>query len=89
MDRKRAVITGTGVVSPVGNTTDDFWNSLKEGKNGIGPITRFQLTDEFKVTLAAEVKDFDATQYIDKRKAKRMALFAQYAMVGAIQALSA
>lgn len=88
MDRKRAVITGTGVVSPVGNTTDDFWNSLKEGKNGIGPITRFQLTDEFKVTLAAEVKDFDATQYIDKRKAKRMALFAQYAMVGAIQALS-
>ena len=88
MDRKRAVITGTGVVSPVGNTTDDFWNSLKVGKNGIGPITRFNLTDDFKVSLAAEVKDFDATQYIDKRKAKRMALFAQYAMVGAIQALA-
>ena len=88
MDRKRAVITGTGVVSPVGNTTDDFWNSLKVGKNGIGPITRFNLTDDFKVSLAAEVKDFDATQYIDKRKAKRIALFAQYAMVGAIQALA-
>ena len=88
MDRKRAVITGTGVVSPVGNTTDDFWNSLKVGKNGIGPITRFNLTDDFKVSLAAEVKDFDATQYIDKRKAKRMALFAQYAMVGAILALA-
>ena len=88
MDRKRAVITGTGVVSPVGNTTDDFWNSLKVGKNGIRPITRVKLTDHFKVSLAAEVKDFDATQYIDKRKAKRMALFAQYAMVGAIQALA-
>ena len=76
------------MVSPVGNTTDDFWNSLKVGKNGIGPITRFNLTDDFKVSLAAEVKDFDATQYIDKRKEKRMALFAQYAMVGAIQALA-
>ena len=62
---ERVVITGMGAVTPVGNDVQTFWESLKAGKCGVGPITKFDVS-EFKVKLAAEVKDFDVTQYVDK-----------------------
>lgn len=61
----RVVVTGLGVISPVGNDVAAFWQSLIEGKCGIGPITAFDTT-EYKVKIAAEVKDFDPLQYLDK-----------------------
>lgn len=76
---KRVVITGIGMISPVGIGKETFWNSMKEGKSGVGLITRFD-TDEYSVKIAAEVKDFDPTEYIDKKDAKRMDRFTQYAM---------
>ena len=66
---ERVVITGMGAITPVGNDVQTFWESLKAGKCGIGPITKFDVSD-YKVKLAAEVKDFDVTQYVDKREAR-------------------
>ena len=63
---ERVVITGMGAITPVGNDVPSFWESLKTGKCGIGPITKFDVSD-FKVKLGAEVKDFDPTQYMEKR----------------------
>ena len=82
----RVVITGIGAVTPLGLGKDELWKSLLEGKSGIGPITRFN-TDEFEVKIAAEVKDFDSKDYLDKREAKRMDRFTQYAVVAAMQAM--
>ena len=85
---RRVVITGAGVVSPVGSGAAAFFENLTEGVCGIGPITRFD-TEGFKVRLAAEVKDFDPEAAgIDRAQAKRMDLFAQYAMAAALQAVS-
>ena len=61
---KRVVVTGLGIVSPIGNTIDEFWNSLKEKKVGIGPLTRFDC-DDYKVKLAAEIKDFQPEKRTD------------------------
>ena len=83
---ERVVITGMGAITPVGNDVQTFWESLKAGKCGIGPITKFDVSD-FKVKLAAEVKDFDATKYVDKREARRMDLNCQFAMGAATQAV--
>lgn len=83
---RRVVITGMGAITPVGNTVDEFWTSLKEGKVGIGPITKFDTTD-FKVKMASEVKDFDPTLYMDFKAAKRMGIFSQYAVAAASQAV--
>ena len=82
----RVVITGMGVISPVGNDLDMFWNSLVAGKCGIGMITKFD-PDEFKVKVAAEVKDFDPSLYMDKNQRRKTDLFAQYAMATAVQAM--
>ena len=71
---RRVVVTGLGVVSPVGNNIDEMWASIKAGKHGIAPITRFD-TEGHKVTLAAEVKDFD---FGDRRAAKRLDIADQY-----------
>lgn len=79
---KRVVITGIGVVTPVGNNVEATWDSLKHGRHGIGKITHFDL-EGHKVTLAAEVKDFD---YGDKRAAKRLDLSDQYALIAAREA---
>lgn len=79
-------VTGLGIISPIGNTVEEFWNSLKEKKVGIGEITRFD-TSEFKAKLAAEVKDFDPQDYMDFKEAKRMELFSQYAVAAASQAI--
>ncbi len=83
---RRVVVTGMGAVTPIGLNVDEFWNSVKEGKTGIGPITRFDAT-EYKASLAAEVKDFVAKDYIDFKAAKRMELFSQYAVVAAKEAI--
>ncbi len=83
---KRVVVTGMGVISPVGNDIETFWNSLTSGKNGVGMITRFDTTDQ-KVKVAAEVKDFDPLQYIEKAQVRKMDLFTQYAMAAAAQAM--
>ncbi len=82
---RRVVITGLGALTPIGNNTNDFWNGIKEGKCGIDEITRFDISN-FKVKLAAEVKDFNAEDYFDRREAKRLDRFSQYAMVAAREA---
>ena len=82
---RRVVITGLGAVTPIGNNTNDFWEGIKEGKCGIDEITRFDITN-FKVKLAAELKDFNAEDYFDRREAKRLDRFSQYAMVAAREA---
>lgn len=83
---ERVVITGMGAVTPVGNDVPHFWESLVQGVCGIAPITRFDTAD-FKVKVAAEVKDFDPTEYIEPREAKRMDGFCHYAMAAAVQAV--
>ncbi len=83
--KRRVVITGLGAVTPIGNTADEFWSSIKEGKVGIGPITRFDTTD-YKVKIAAEVKDFVAKERMDVRAARRMDRFSQYAVAAAMEA---
>ena len=82
----RVVVTGMGAITPVGNDVDTFWNSLKQGTVGIGPITSFDTAD-YKVKLAAEVKDFDPKQYMDPKAAKRMEKFCQFAVCAAKEAI--
>ena len=76
-----------GTVTPIGNNVEEFWNNIKQGKNGIGPITYFDTAD-YRCKLAAEVKDFDPTQYMDKKSARRMEQFCQFAVVAAGQAIT-
>ena len=83
--KRRVVITGMGAVTPVGNTVEEFWNSLKAGTVGIGEITKFDTTD-YKVKIAAEVKGFAAKERMDFKAAKRMETFAQYAVAAAKEA---
>ncbi|ONI38706.1 beta-ketoacyl-[acyl-carrier-protein] synthase II [Candidatus Epulonipiscium fishelsonii] len=83
----RVVITGAGVVSPLGNSIDLFWNNIKNGVNGIGPITRFELDEDYKVSLAAEVKDFDSEKYISKKDARRLDRYTQFAVYAAKEAM--
>ncbi len=85
MDRK-VVITGMGAVTPIGNDVPSFWEGLQAGKCGVGPITRFD-TEEYKVKVAAEVKDFDPLRYMDKADARKYDLFCQYALAAAAQAV--
>ena len=80
--KRRVVITGLGAITPIGNSIESFWNSVKEGKNGIDNITFFDTT-EFKVKVAAEVKDFKAEDYISKKNAKRLDRYTQLALVAA------
>ena len=82
---RRVVITGLGAITPLGNNVEEFWKGIKEGKCGIDQITKFDTTD-FKVKLAAEVKGYDPEDYFEKREAKRLDLFSQYAMVAAREA---
>ena len=83
--KRRVVVTGLGAVTPIGNTVDDFWQNIREGKVGIGPITKFDTTD-YKVKLAAEVKDFKAADHMDAKAARRMEAFSQYAVAAAKEA---
>lgn len=83
--KRRVVVTGLGAVTPIGNTVDEFWESIKAGKVGIGAITKFDTTD-YKIKIAAEVKDFVAKDRMDFKAAKRMELFSQYAVAAAMEA---
>ena len=83
---RRVVITGLGCVTPIGNDVATFWESLKNGKCGIGPITHFDATD-YKVKVAAEVKDFDPLQYLEKSDLRKYDVFCWYAMAAATQAV--
>lgn len=84
--KRRVVVTGMGAVTPIGNNVEDFFAGIKEGKVGIGPITKFDATD-YKASLAAEVKDFVAKEHMDFKAAKRMEPFSQYAVVAAKEAM--
>ena len=84
--KRRVVVTGLGAVTPIGNTVEEFWMGIREGKVGIGPITRFDTTG-YKVTLAAEVKDFKAADRMYLKAAKRMDRFSHYAVAASKEAL--
>ncbi|MFQ6007906.1 MAG: beta-ketoacyl-ACP synthase II [Candidatus Zixiibacteriota bacterium] len=82
----KVVVTGMGVVSPLGNSVDQFWDALLSGKSGIGTVTRFDISD-YPTKIAGEVKDFDGTSCIDKKELRRMDLAEQYALFASDQAL--
>ena len=86
MTERRVVVTGMGCVTPLGNDLPTFWSNLVAGKNGIGPITKFDTTD-FKAKLAAEVRDFDPKLYMEKPQILHSDLYAQLAMAAAVQAM--
>ncbi len=83
---RRVVVTGMGAITPTGLSVAQFWDSVKEGKTGFAPITRFD-TEGFKCHIAAEVKGFDGKNFMDFKAAKRMELFSQYAVAAAKEAL--
>ena len=86
MSRRRVVVTGLGVISPVGNTVTEAWSNLIAGKSGIGPITRFDASN-FAARIAGEVKDFDVSAYLSPKEARRMDVFIHYGMAAGIQAI--
>lgn len=86
MELKRVVVTGLGALSPVGNTVPETWEALKAGKSGAAPITHFDAS-RFKTQFACEVKNFKATDFIDRKEARKMDLYEQYALVAAMEAV--
>ncbi len=88
MNDRRVVITGTGVISCVGNNTADFWDALVNGRCGLDRVTRFDATD-YRTQIAGEVKNFDISQYMPAKEAKRLDLFCQYAIAAADEAMKA
>ncbi|TZE83383.1 beta-ketoacyl-ACP synthase II [Calorimonas adulescens] len=86
MEKKRVVITGMGVITPIGIGLDEYWNALKEGKSGIDYITKFDAS-EYSTRIAGEVKAFDPVDYIDKKEAKRMDRFTQFAVAATSMAI--
>lgn len=86
MKQNRVVITGLGVVSPVGTGVDNFWKGLTEGKSAIGPVTHFDAS-EFRSKLAAEVKDFDPSEWVERKEARRMDRFTQFALAASTLAI--
>jgi 3-oxoacyl-[acyl-carrier-protein] synthase II len=84
--KRRVVVTGMGLISPIGNSVEEFGASLKAGRSGIGPLTAFDTTD-FEVKIAGEVRDFDPGRWMDKKEARKMGRFTQFAVAAASQAL--
>ena len=87
MELKRVVVTGLGAVTPLGNTVPQLWDSVVNGKSGAGPITHFD-TSNFKTKFACEVKNFDASEFIDRKEVRKMDLCSQYAIVAADEAIA-
>jgi len=85
--KRRVVVTGLGLVTPLGNTVEATWAGLMVGRSGAGPITKFDTTD-FPVRFACEVKDFDPLRYIEKKEARKMGAFAHYAIAASDEALA-
>src|SRR4051812_45598801 len=93
-ERRRVVMTGLGALTPVGNTTEEFWASLKQGKSGIGPITKFDVNEkdaggqfEYVTRIAAEVRNFDEAKYIDKKESRRLDPYLKYAIAASVMAV--
>mgnify|MGYP002551490711 FL=1 len=86
MELKRVVVTGLGALTPVGNTVAETWENLKNGVSGAGPITHFDAS-KFKAQFACEVKNFKVTDFIDRKEARKMDLYEQYALVAAMEAV--
>lgn len=86
MELNRVVVTGLGALTPIGNTVEEYWEALKRGISGAAPITRFDAS-KFKTRFACEVKNFDVEQFIERREARKMDLFTQYAIVASDEAL--
>ncbi len=86
MELKRVVVTGIGALTPVGNTAPEMWENIKAGKSGAAPITKFDAS-EFKTTFACEVKGYDPTQFIDRKEARKMDPYVQYALTVVKEAL--
>lgn len=87
MELKRVVVTGLGALTPIGNTKDEYWDALLKGKSGAAPITYFD-TEKFKTKFACELKNFNATDFLDRKEARKMDKFTQYAMVASDEAIS-
>ncbi len=83
---RRVVVTGLGAITPIGNNVEEFWKGIKEGKCGIDEITHFDTTD-YKVKLAAEVKDYNPDDYFDRKSSKRMDIFSQFAIIASREAM--
>lgn len=86
MNLKRVVVTGLGALTPIGNTKDEYWNALISGKSGAAPITYFD-TEKFKTKFACELKNFEPTDFLDRKEARKMDKFTQYAMVASDEAI--
>src|SRR5213078_2536212 len=94
MDPRRVVVTGLGALTPIGNTADEFWSALKQARSGVGPITRFDANVKsaqgeflYPTRIAGEVRHFDPLKYVDKKEARRLDLFLQYAMACSVMAV--
>jgi len=87
MELKRVVVTGLGALTPIGNTVDEFWGNLINGKSGAAPITHFD-PEKFKTKFACEVKNFNAEDFLSRKEARKMDKFAQYAMVASDEAIA-
>ncbi len=86
MELKRVVITGLGAITPIGNTVSEFWNSLCKGVNGAGEITRFD-SSKFKTRIACEVKNYDPQQFFDRKEARKLDLYTQFAIIASDEAI--
>ena len=87
MSRRRVVVTGLGIISPVGNSIAAAWENILAGRSGIGPVTNFDVSD-FPVRIAGEIRDFDVSDYIPGKDARRMGAFIHYGIAAASQAIA-
>ena len=86
MSKRRVVITGMGAITPIGNDVASTWESAVNGKSGVGPLTRIDSND-YPAKVAAEIKDFDVETYMDKKEARKMDRFTQYAVAASFMAV--
>ena len=87
MELKRVVVTGLGALTPLGNNVNDYWNGLVNGVSGCAPITKFDAS-KFKTQFACEVKGYDPAEHFDRKEARKLDLFSQYAMVASDEAIN-
>lgn len=87
MDKRRVVVTGMGTVNPLGSRVDELWKNIKAGKSGIGPLTKFDIS-EYPAKIAGEIKNFDPSDLLDRKEIRSMADFTQYAVYAAVQAMA-
>ena len=87
MNPRRVVVTGLGALTPIGNTVSDYWDGLVNGRSGAAPITYFDAS-EFKTQFACELKNFDANDFFDRKEARKLDRFAQYAIVSSDEAIA-